>query len=137
MYLNLYHQPMHQPCTKHVPTHVHQLCSTKPVTTTYLINLINQIRSTHQDQSPRQISTICIISPRCASTKTTYKHQQDVPQSRCASKSIPSHISHIIHKPCANNTSQMSPTRLPTNASNNVPSMYQSYTNNLYQESPQ
>jgi hypothetical protein len=117
---------MHQPCTKTMYQHKcinyaqHNL-SQQLCLSTYLINLINQIRSIHQDQSPRQLSTICTISPRCASTKTTHKHQQDVPQSRCASKSIPyiyatSSINHV-------------PTILLASASNNVPSMYQSCIN--------
>jgi hypothetical protein len=86
--------------------------SQQPVISTCLINLINQIRSIHQYQSPRQLSTICKISSRCASTKTTHKHQQDVPQSRCVTSSI-------IHMPIL----------LLPSASDNVPSMYQSFIN--------
>jgi hypothetical protein len=107
-------------------TTCHNNLSHQPITSTCLINLINQIISMHQDQSLSKLSTICTISPRCASTKNTHKHKQDVPQSRCAYKSIRIHKCHIIHKPCANNTSKMSPTILPTSAFNNVPRMYQS-----------
>jgi hypothetical protein len=81
-----------QPCTQHVP---------QPKA---LINFIIQIRSTHQDQSPRQLSTICTISPRCASTKhitTTHNHHQDqyvlliIYQDKYATSSI-NHVSTIL-----------------------------------------
>ena len=77
--INLYHKQVHQPCTKPLQITYHNNLSKQPITTTCLINIINQIKYAHQDQSPRQLSTICTISPRCASTKTTHKHQQDVP----------------------------------------------------------
>jgi hypothetical protein len=117
----LYHKQMHQPCTKPVQITCHNNLSKQPITTTCLINLINQIRSTHQDQSPRQLSTICTISPRCASTKhntTTHNHHQDqyvlliIYQDKYATSSI-NHVSTI----------------LLTSASNHVPSMYQSCIN--------
>jgi hypothetical protein len=78
--------------------------SKQPITTTCLINLINQIRSTHQDQSPRQLSTICTISPRCVSTKhitTTHNHHQDqyvlliIYQDKYSTSSI-NHVSTIL-----------------------------------------
>jgi hypothetical protein len=57
---NLYREQVHQPCTKPVQITCHNNLSKQPITTTCLINLINQIRSTHQDQSPRQISKMYI-----------------------------------------------------------------------------
>jgi hypothetical protein len=62
--LSLSHQPVTYYYIQSITTKVHQLYTTQHVTTTYLINIINQIRSTHQDQSPRPLSTICAISPR-------------------------------------------------------------------------
>jgi len=121
LYLNLYHEQVHQPCTKPVQITCHNNLSKKPITITYLINLINQIRSTHQDKSPRQLSTICTISPRCASTKnntTNHNHHQGqyvlliIHQDKYATSSI-NHVSTI----------------LLTSASNHVPSMYQSCIN--------
>jgi hypothetical protein len=104
-------------CINHAPNLYHQPSALTMHQTTCHNNLINHIRSIHQDQSPRQLSTICTISPRCASTKTTHKHQQDVPQSICASKSISIHI-------CTSSSMcQLA------SASNNVPSMYQSCIN--------
>jgi hypothetical protein len=103
-YINLYHKKVHQPCTKPVQITCHNNLSKQPITTTSLINLINQIRSTHQDQSPRQLSTICTISPRCASTKhvtTTHFDQQDqyvlliIYQYKYATSSI-NHVSTIL-----------------------------------------
>jgi hypothetical protein len=99
----------------------HNNLSKQPITKTCLINLINQIRSTHQDQSPRQLSTICTISPICLSTKhntTTHNHHQYqyvfliIYQDKYATSSI-NHMSTI----------------LLTSASNHVPSMYQSCIN--------
>jgi hypothetical protein len=119
LYLNLYHKQVHQPCNKPVQITCQNNLSKQPITTTCLIYLINQIISTHQDQSPRQLSTVCTISPRCASTRTTHKHQQDVPQSRCSSKNIPIHIFHIIYKPCDNNTKCLQ------SCNKYVPSMHQ------------
>jgi hypothetical protein len=116
-----YHKQMHQPFTKHVQITYHNNLSKQPITTAYLINLINQIRSTHQDQSPRPLSTICIISPRCASTKhntTTHNHHQDqyvlliIYQDKYATSSI-NHVSTIVL----------------TSSSNHVPRMYQSCIN--------
>jgi hypothetical protein len=104
LYLNLYHKQVHQPCTKPVQITCHNNLSKQPITTTCLINIINQIRSTHQDQSPRQLSTICTISPRCASTKhitTTHNHHQDqyvlliIYQDKYATSSI-NHVSTIL-----------------------------------------
>ena len=92
--------------------------SKQAITTTCLINIINQITYTHQYQSPRQLSTICTISPSCPSTKhntTTHNHHQDqyviliIYQDKYATSSI-NHVSTI----------------LLTSASNHVPSMYQS-----------
>ena len=60
LYLNLYHEQVHQPCTKPIQITCHTNMSKQPITTTCLINLINQIISTHQDQSPRQLSNMCI-----------------------------------------------------------------------------
>jgi hypothetical protein len=120
-YINLYHKNVHQPCTKPVQITYHKNLSKQPITTTRLINLINQIRSTHQDRSPRQISTIFTISPICASTKhgtTTHNHHQDryvlliIYQDKYDTPSI-NHVSKIIL----------------TSASNHVPSMYQSCIN--------
>jgi hypothetical protein len=102
--LNIYHKQVHQLCKKIVKITHHNNLSKQPITTTCLINLINQIRSNHQDQSPRQLSTICTISPRCASTKhktTTHNHHQD----QYALLIIyPRKVCYIIHKPCVNNT---------------------------------
>jgi hypothetical protein len=112
------HVPVHQPCTKRVQITYHNNLSKQPITTICLINLINQIISTHQDQSPRKLLTICTISPRCASTKhitTTHNHHQDqyviliIYQDKYATSSI-NHVSTI----------------LLASASNHVPSMYQS-----------
>ena len=112
---------MHQPCTKRVRITCHNNLSKQPITTTCLINLINQIISTHQVQSPIKISTICTISLRCASTKnktTTHNHHQDqyvfliIYQDKYVKLSI-SHVSTI----------------LLTSSSNHVPSMYQSCVN--------
>ena len=112
---------MHQPCTKPVQITCHNKLSKQPITTTCLINIINQIRYTHQDQSPRQISTICTISPTCTSMKhitTTQNHHQYqyvlliIYQGKYATSSI-NHVSTI----------------LLTSASNHVPSMYQSCIN--------
>jgi hypothetical protein len=112
---------VHQPCTKPIQITCHNNLSKKPITTTCLINLINQIRSTHQHQSPRQLSTICSISLRCASNKditTTHNHHQDqyllliIYQDKYATSSI-NHVSTI----------------LLTSPSNNVPTMYQSCIN--------
>jgi hypothetical protein len=47
----MYHEQVHQPCTKPVQITCHKNLSEQPITRTCLINLINQIRSTHQDQS--------------------------------------------------------------------------------------
>jgi hypothetical protein len=93
----------------------------QPITTTCLVNLINQIISPHQDQSPRQISTICTISPICASTKhitTTHNHHQDqyVLLIIYQDKYVTSSINHVS-------------TILLTSSSNHVPSMYQSCIN--------
>ena len=94
------------------------------ITTTCLINIINQIKSTHQDQSPSQLSTICTISPRCASTKhntTTHNYHQDqyvlliIYQDKYTTSSI-NHVSTI----------------LLTSASNHVPIMHQLLIN-MYQ----
>jgi hypothetical protein len=60
LYLNLYHEQVHQPCTKPIQITYHNNFSKQPITTTCLINLINQIRYTHQYQSPRQLSKMCI-----------------------------------------------------------------------------
>jgi hypothetical protein len=104
---------MHQTCTNNL--------SKQTITTTFLINIINQIRSTHQDQPPRQLSTICTISPRCASTKhiiTPHNHHQNqyvilmIYQDKYSTSSI-NHVSTI----------------LLTHSSNHVPSMYQSCIN--------
>jgi hypothetical protein len=57
---NLYHEQVHQPCTKLVQITCHNNLSKQPITTTCLINIINQIRSTHQDQLTRQLSKMCI-----------------------------------------------------------------------------
>jgi hypothetical protein len=108
---------MHQTCTNNLS----QNLSKQPITTTCLINLINQIISTHQDQSPRQLSTICTISPRCASTKhitTTHNHHQDqyVLLIIYQDKYVTSSINHVS-------------TILLTSTSNHVPSMYQSCIN--------
>jgi hypothetical protein len=46
---NLHHEQVHQPCTKIVQITCHNNLSKQPITTTCLINTINQIRSTHQD----------------------------------------------------------------------------------------
>jgi hypothetical protein len=48
---NLYHEKMQQPCTKPIKITCHNNLSKQPITTTYLINIINQIKSTHQDNS--------------------------------------------------------------------------------------
>jgi hypothetical protein len=105
---------VHQTCTKPVQITCHNKLSKQPITTTCLINLINQIRSTHQDQSPDN-------SQRCASTKhntTTHNHHQDqyvlliIYQYKYDTSSI-NHVSTI----------------LLTSASNHVPSMYQSCIN--------
>jgi hypothetical protein len=111
---------MHQPRTKPIQITCHNNLSKQPITTTCLINLINEIKSTHQDHSPRKLSTICTISPKCASTKhnTTHNHHQDkyvlliIYQDKYATSSI-NHVSTI----------------LLTHASNHVPSMYQSCIN--------
>jgi hypothetical protein len=110
LYLNLYHEQVHQPCTKPVQITCRNNLSKQPITTTCLINLINQIKSTHQDNSQR-----------CASTKhntTTHNHHQDqyvlliIYQYKYATSSI-NHVSTI----------------LLTSVSNHVPSMYQSCIN--------
>jgi hypothetical protein len=107
---NLYHEQVHQPCTKPVQITCHKNLSKQPITTTCLINLINQIRYTHQDKSPR-----------CASTKhnkTTHNHHQDqyvlliIYQYKYAT----SYINHVS-------------TILLTSGSNHVPIMYQSCMN--------
>jgi hypothetical protein len=94
-----------------------QNLSQQPITSTCLINCINQIRSIHQDQSPRQ----CTISPRCASTKTTHKHQLDVPN-----QDFLLIIYQVIYTTSSINDV---PTILLSSAYNNVPSMYQSCIN--------
>jgi hypothetical protein len=128
---NLYHEQVHQPCTKPVQNmyheQVHQPC-TKPVqitciTTTCPNNLSQQpvstILSTKSDQYHQEIrSTHQDNSQRCASTNhntTTHNHHQDqyvlliIYQYKYATSSI-NHVSTI----------------LLTSASNHVPSMYQS-----------
>jgi hypothetical protein len=114
LYLNMYHEQMHQPCTKPIQITCHNNLSKQPITTTCLINIIDQIRSTHQDQSPRN-------SQRCASTKhntTTHNHQQD------------QYVLLIIHKyKYATSSINHVSTILLTSASNHVPSMYQSCIN--------
>jgi hypothetical protein len=101
---NMYHEQVHKPCTKPVQITYHNNLSKQPITTTCLINLINQIRSTHQDKSQR-----------CASTNhntTNHNHPQDqyvlliIYQYKYATSSI-NHVSTI----------------LLTSASNHVPSM--------------
>ena len=118
---NLYHEQVHQPCTNLVQIKSHKNMSKQPITTSCFINHINQIISTHQDQSPRKISTIFTISPRCASTNhntITHNHHQDqyglliIYQYKYSTSSI-NHVSTI----------------LLTSASNHVPSMYQSCIN--------
>ena len=113
---------MHQPVPQPVPwiraSTMHQTCTNnmpkQPITTTCLINIINQIRSTHQDQSPRQLSKMCITKHNT----TTHNHHQDqyvlliIYQYKYATSSI-NHVSTILLK----------------SASNNVPSMYQSCIN--------
>ena len=121
LYLNPYHKQVHQPCTRPIQITCHNNLFKQPITTTCLINIINQIISTHQDQSPRQISTICTISPRRPLTKnipTTHNHHWDqyvlliIYQYKYAISSI-NHVSTILLE----------------SASNNVPSMYQSCIN--------
>jgi hypothetical protein len=99
-----------QPCTKPVQITCHNNLSKQPIQTTSLINRINQIKFTHQDNS--QI---------CASTNhntTTYNHEQDqymlliIYQYKYFTSSI-NHVSTI----------------LLTSASNHVQSMYQSSIN--------
>jgi hypothetical protein len=57
---NLYHEQVHQPCIKPVQITFHNNLFKKPITKTCLINIINQIRSTHEDQSPKQLSNMFI-----------------------------------------------------------------------------
>jgi hypothetical protein len=110
---NMYHEQVHQPCTKLVQITCHNNLSKQPITTTCLINIINQIKYTHQDQHQDS-------SQRCASTNhntTTHNHHQDqyvllIYQYKYATSSI-NHVSTI----------------LLTSASNHVPSMYQSCIN--------
>jgi hypothetical protein len=85
--------------------------SKQHITKTSLINLINQIRYTHQDQSPDN-------SQRHASTKhntTTHNHHQD------QYVLLIIQVFYIIHKTCVNNTTK--------SASNHVRCMYQSCIN--------
>ena len=87
---NLCHEQVHQPCTKPVQITCHNNLSKQPITTTCLVNFINQIKSTHQDNSQR-----------CASTKyntTTDNHHQD------QYVLLIIQVCYIIHKPCVNNT---------------------------------
>jgi hypothetical protein len=111
LYLNLYHKQVHQPCTKPIQITYHNNLSKQPITTTCLINIIGQIISTHQDQSPRQLSTICTISPRCTSTKyntTTHNYHQDqyviliIYQNKYATSSI-NNVSTILLTSSSNN----------------------------------
>jgi hypothetical protein len=108
---NLNHEQVHQPCTKPVQITVHNNMSKQPITTNCLINIINQIRSNHQDQSPRKLSKMCINQHNTP----THNHHQDqyvlliIYQDKYATSSI-NHVSTI----------------LLTSASNHVPSMYQS-----------
>jgi hypothetical protein len=70
--------------------------SKQHITKTSLINLINQIRYTHQDQSPDN-------SQRHASTKhntTTHNHHQD------QYVLLIIQVFYIIHKTCVNNTTK-------------------------------
>jgi hypothetical protein len=60
---NLYHEQVHQPCTKPVQITCHNNLSKKHITKAYLIHIINQIKSSHQDQSPRHLSKMCINQP--------------------------------------------------------------------------
>jgi hypothetical protein len=93
LYLNMYHKQVHQQCTKPVKITYQNNLSKQPITTTCLINLKNQIRSTHQDQSPRQLSKMCIT--------TTHNHHQDqymliiIYQDKYATSSI-NHVSTIL-----------------------------------------
>jgi hypothetical protein len=89
--------------------------SKQPITTTCLINLINQIRSTQ----PRSITKTTLKDVHQPSiTTTTHNHHQDqyvlliIYQDKYATSSI-NHVSTI----------------LLTSASNHVPSMYQSCIN--------
>jgi hypothetical protein len=91
LYLNLYHEQVHQPCTKPIQITCHNKLSKQPITTTCLINLITKsdllTNINHQDNSQR-----------CASTKhntTTHNHHQQL---------IIIQVCYIIHKPCVNNT---------------------------------
>jgi hypothetical protein len=114
VYLNMYHEQVHQPCTKPVQIACNNNMSKQPITQpvssilstkSYLLTKIN-----HQDNSQR-----------CASTKhntTTHNHHQDqymlliIYQYKYVTSSI-NHVSKIIL----------------TSASNHVPSMYQSCIN--------
>jgi hypothetical protein len=110
LYLNLYHEQVHRPYTKPVQITCHNNLSKQPITKTCLINLINQIRSNHQDNSQR-----------CASTKhntTTHNHHQD----QCVVLII---YQYKYATSCINHVS----TILLTSTSNHVPSMYQSCIN--------
>jgi hypothetical protein len=112
---NLYHNHVDQPCNKHVQITCHNNLSKQPIKTTCLINLINQIRSTHQDQSLIKLSTICTISPRCSSTEhitTTHNPHQDqyvlliINQDKYATSSI-NHVSTILQTSNSNHVSNM------------------------------
>jgi hypothetical protein len=104
---NLYHQPVHQPCTK---LYHHTSASTMHQNTTCHINLINQIRSIHQDQSqPYAQYHQDVHQPRLLTNINKMYHNQDV-----LLKVYPYIYAH--HPSMCQLAS----------ASNNVPSMYQS-----------
>jgi hypothetical protein len=71
LYLNLYHEQVHQPCTKPVQLTCHNNLSKQPITTTCLINLINQIRSSHQVQYVLLIIQVCYVIHKPCVNNTT------------------------------------------------------------------
>jgi hypothetical protein len=86
-------------------------CTKQPVPTICNNNLINQTRSNHQDQSPKQLSTICTISPGCASNKTTHNNSQPSP-THASTKHVPittkyQPIPQQVHQPCTRTYSKL------------------------------